>query len=123
MDKLSLVSVVDDDESVRESLPDLIRVFGFEAQSFRSGEEFLASSYLGRTKCLILDICMPGMNGFDVRRELKTRNHAIPVVFITAQRDEDAGSRPLEEEAVACLLKPFSDTALLQAIRAALRSE
>jgi FixJ family two-component response regulator len=123
MDKRSLVSIVDDDESVRESLPDLLREFGFEARSFKSGEEFLASSYLERTKCLILDIAMPGMTGFDVQRELKTRNRPIPVVFITAQRDEDAWSRPLKEKAVACLLKPFSDTALLHAIRTAFGTE
>jgi FixJ family two-component response regulator len=123
MEKRSLVSVVDDDESVRESLPDLLREFGFEAQSFTSGEEFLASSHLERTKCLILDIAMPGMNGFDVHRELKTRKHPIPVVFITAQRDENGWSKSLKEEAVACLLKPFSDTALLAAIRTALGTQ
>jgi FixJ family two-component response regulator len=123
MHKRSLVSVVDDDESVRESLPDLIREFGFEAQSFKSGEEFLASSYREQTKCLILDIVMPGMSGFDVQRELKTRNHPIPVVFITAQRDENSWPNPLKEEAVACLLKPFSDTILLQAIHTALGTE
>jgi FixJ family two-component response regulator len=122
MDKRSLVSVVDDDESVRESLPDLIREFGFEPQSFKSGEEFLASSHLERTKCLILDIAMPGMSGFDVHSELKIRNHAIPVVFITAHWDDHAWPNPLEAGAVACLLKPFSDTALLQALRAALRN-
>jgi FixJ family two-component response regulator len=123
MDKRSLVSVVDDDESVRESLPDLIREFGFEAQSFKSGEEFLASSHLERTKCLILDIAMPGMSGFDVQRELKTRSYPIPVVFITAHRDENVWSNSFKEEAVACLLKPFSDTALLAAIRTALGTE
>jgi FixJ family two-component response regulator len=123
MDKRSLVSVVDDDESVRESLPDLLREFGFTAMSFKSGEEFLTSSYLEQTKCLILDIAMPGMSGFDVQRELKTRNHPIPVVFITAQRDENALSHALKEEAVACLLKPFSDIILLQAIRTALGTE
>jgi FixJ family two-component response regulator len=123
MDKRALVSVVDDDESVRESLPDLIREFGFDTQTFKSGEEFLASSYLERTKCLILDIAMPGMSGFDVQRELKTRKHPVPVVFITAQRDENAWSNLLKREAVACLLKPFSDTALLHAIRTALGTE
>jgi FixJ family two-component response regulator len=123
MDKRSLVSIVDDDESVRESLPDLLREFGFEARSFKSGEEFLASSYLERTKCLILDIAMPGMTGFDVQRELKTRNYPIPVVFITAQRDENPWLNPLKEDAVACLLKPFSDTALLHAIRTAFGTE
>jgi FixJ family two-component response regulator len=123
MDKRSLVSVVDDDESVRESLPDLLKEFGFAVQAFQSGEEFLASRYMEQTKCLILDIAMPGMSGFDVQRELKMRKHPIPIVFITAQRDENARSSPLKASAVACLLKPFSDISLLQAIRTALRTE
>ena len=123
MDKRSLVSVVDDDQSVRESLPDLLKEFGFAVQPFESGEDFLASEFVEQTKCLILDIAMPGMSGFDVHRELKTRKHPIPVVFITAQRDENGWSKSLKEEAVACLLKPFSDTALLAAIRTAFGSE
>jgi FixJ family two-component response regulator len=120
MDTRSLVSVVDDDESVRESLPDLLREFGFAVQPFKSGEDFLASEYLEDTKCLILDIAMPGMSGFDVQRELKRRKQQIPIVFITGHKDETSRSSVVEEGAVACLLKPFSDTALLQAMRAAL---
>jgi FixJ family two-component response regulator len=120
MDTCSLVSVVDDDESVRESLPDLLKEFGFAAQPFKSGEEFLASEYVQHTKCLILDIAMPGMNGFDVQRELKLRKQQIPIVFITAHKDETTRPSELGEGAVACLLKPFSDTALLQAMRVAL---
>ena len=84
----SLVSVVDDDESVRESLPDLLREFGFAVQAFSSAEEFLASDCVGQTKCLILDIAMPGMTGPDLQRELTHRRKEIPIVFITAQRDE-----------------------------------
>jgi FixJ family two-component response regulator len=117
----SLVSVVDDDESVRESLPDLLREFGFAAQAFSSAEEFLASDYLDQTRCLILDVAMPGMSGPDLQRELKLRRHEIPIVFITAQTDETARSRMLEQGAVECLFKPFSDTALLGALNAALR--
>jgi FixJ family two-component response regulator len=120
MDTRSLVSVVDDDESVRESLPDLLRVFGFAVQPFISGEEFLASQYVEQTRCLILDIAMPGMSGFDVQHELKLRRRQIPIVFITARKDEATRPGVLEEGAVACLLKPFSDTTLLQAMRAAL---
>ena len=120
MGKRLLVSVVDDDESVRESLPDLIREFGFAVQPFKSGEDFLASECVEDTKCLILDIAMPGMSGFDVQRELKHRNQQIPIVFITAHKDETARPSVLEEGAVACLLKPFSDTALLQAMHTAL---
>lgn len=120
MDAQALVSVVDDDESVRESLPDLLREFGFAVQPFKSGEEFLASEHVEDTKCLILDIAMPGMSGFDVQGELKRRKRQIPIVFITGHKDETARLTVVEEGAVACLLKPFSDTALLQAIRAAL---
>ena len=120
MDTRSLVAVVDDDESVRESLPDLLKEFGFAVQPFKSGEEFLASEYVLDTKCLILDIAMPGMSGFDVQRELKHRKQQIPIVFITAHQDETTRPGVLAAGAVACLLKPFSDTALLQAMRAAL---
>lgn len=118
----SLVSVVDDDESVRESLPDLVREFGFTAQAFSSAEEFLASEYIDQTKCLILDIGMPGMSGPDLQRELRLRGQRIPIVFITAHKDETVRPRLLAEGAVECLLKPFSDTALLDALNAALRA-
>ncbi len=117
----SLVSVVDDDESVRESLPDLLKEFGFDARAFSSAEEFLASEYVARTKCLILDVAMPGMNGPDLQRELKLRRHEIPIVFITAHGDENVRPHLLEQGAVECLIKPFSDTALLKALNAALQ--
>jgi FixJ family two-component response regulator len=117
----SLVSVVDDDESVRESLPDLLRELGFEVEAFSSAEEFLASDYVGDTKCLILDVAMPGMSGPDLQRELTRRGLEIPIVFITAHRDETVRPRMLEQGAVECLFKPFSDTALLEAVNTALR--
>ena len=117
----SLVSVVDDDESVRESLPDLLREFGFAAQAFASAEEFLASDCVGQTGCLILDIAMPGMSGLDLQQELSLRRQEIPIVFITADADETIRTRALEQGAVECLFKPFSDTALLEAVNAALR--
>ena len=115
-----LVSVVDDDESVRESLPDLLREFGFDAQAFASAEEFLESDYVGETRCLILDIAMPGMSGPDLQRTLTLRRQTIPIVFITARADESVRSRVIEEGAVACLIKPFSDTALLDALNTAI---
>ena len=117
----SLVSVVDDDESVRESLPDLLREFGFAAQAFSSAEEFLASDYVGQTRCLILDIAMPGMSGPDLQRELTRRRQKIPIVFITAHGGETVRPRMVEQGAVECLFKPFSDTALLDSVRAALQ--
>jgi len=105
----SLVSIVDDDESVRESLPDMVRQFGFAAEAFSSAEAFLTSEFVDQTKCLILDVAMPGMSGPDLQRELAIRRQKIPIVFITASGDKD------------CLFKPFSETALLDALNAALR--
>jgi FixJ family two-component response regulator len=121
MVKPPLVSVVDDDESVRESLPDLLREFGFAVRAFSSAEEFLASDCVAQTRCLILDVAMPGMSGLDLQRELTLRGQEIPIVFITASRDEGVRSRVLEQGAVECLFKPFSDTALLEALNAAFR--
>jgi FixJ family two-component response regulator len=118
----SLVSVVDDDESVRESLPDLLREFGFSVRAFASAEEFLASSSVERTKCLVLDIAMPGMSGPDLQRELSLRHQDIPIVFITAHVDEAERLRILDGGAVACLFKPFSETDLEEALSAAFRS-
>jgi FixJ family two-component response regulator len=114
--KRSLISVVDDDESVRESLPDLLGEFGFAAQTFSSAEEFLASDFLDQTDCLILDIAMPGMTGPELQRELAIRGRNIPIIFITAQRDEALRPRLLKLGAVECLLKPFNETDLLQAL-------
>jgi FixJ family two-component response regulator len=119
----TLVSVVDDDESVRESLPDLLREFGFEARAFASAEEFLASECIANTRCLILDIAMPGMTGPALQIELSHRQWPIPIIFITGQREEDVHTRLLEAGAVACLLKPFTETALLEALSVALRTQ
>lgn len=120
MNSRSLVTVVDDDESVRESLPDLLQEFGFASETFSSAEEFLASSGLSRTRCLILDVAMPGMGGPGLQQELKRRKMNIPIVFITARRDESARSRLIEQGAIDCLFKPFSDAALLEALNSAL---
>ena len=117
----SLVSVVDDDESVRESLPHLLEKFGFAVQAFSSAEEFLASEFLGQTRCLILDVAMPGMSGPALQMELSRRQQSIPIVFITAHGDETVRPRVLEAGAVECLFKPFSAMALRAAVDAALR--
>ena len=116
----SLVSVVDDDESVRESLPDLLREFGYAVEAFASAEAFLASDCVGQTRCLILDIAMPGMSGPDLQRELTFRRQEIPIVFITAYGDDTVRARAVAQGAVGCLLKPFSETALLKALTTAL---
>jgi CheY-like chemotaxis protein len=117
-----IVSIVDDDESVCQSLPDLLRELGFSAQAFSSAEEFLTSDRVNRTKCLLLDVAMPGMSGPELQRELKLRGLEIPIIFITGQTDPALCHRLLEQGAVACLLKPFNESALVEALKSALRS-
>ncbi|HYO82957.1 MAG TPA: response regulator [Bryobacteraceae bacterium] len=117
-----LVSVVDDDESVRESLPDLLNELGFEACAFSSAEGFLDSGFVNRTRCLLLDIGMPQMNGLALQRELQIHGQKIPIIFITARDDAAIKSQAFEQGAVGFLLKPFSDTALLAAVSAAVES-
>jgi FixJ family two-component response regulator len=118
--KSILISVVDDDESVRESLPDLLREFGFAARTFSSAEEFLASDCVAQTSCLVLDIGLPGMSGIDLQKELTNRPPEIPIVFVTARGDEEDRYRLIRQGAVECLFKPFSDSALLDALNTAL---
>jgi FixJ family two-component response regulator len=115
-----LVSVVDDDESIRESLPDLLREFGFDAAAFASAEDFLGSGALDRTRVLLLDVAMPGMSGPALQHELPRRGRAIPIVFITAHADESVRAQLLQAGAVDCLYKPFTESALLDAVHAAL---
>jgi len=121
MANYSLVSLVDDDKSVLESLPDLLKEFGFAVRAFSSAEEFLSSDSVGATECLILDIAMPGMTGPELQRELTLRRREIPIVFITADEDEMIRPRMLEQGAVDCLFKPVSEAALLKALNMAFR--
>jgi len=114
------VSVVDDDESVRESLPDLLRELGFSVQAFASANEFLASAHVSATRCLILDIAMPGMSGPELKDELTRRGHQKKIIFITARADETVRRRLIAQGAVACLFKPFSEQELRVALDAAL---
>lgn len=118
----ALVSIVDDDESVRESLPDLLQEFGFDAQAFASAEEFLASPAMSQTRCLLLDVAMPGMSGPALQVELARRRRLIPIVFITANIDDNIRPRLLATGAVDCLFKPFTESALLEAVTTALRA-
>jgi FixJ family two-component response regulator len=117
-----LVTVVDDSDSIRESLPDLLHQVGFAARAFASAEDFLASDVVGTTRCLVLDIGLPGMSGPDLQRELVRLGEGVPVVFITARGDESLQPRLLAAGAVACLFKPFSDSELIDAVQAALRT-
>jgi FixJ family two-component response regulator len=118
--KRSLLSVVDDDEMLRESLPELLREFGFAARAFSSGQEFLSSNYVDETRCLILDVAMPEMSGLDLQQELKRRGQAIPIIFISGQKDEDVRKQAFRQGAVKFLYKPFSDSDLLEAVNTAL---
>ena len=119
----ALVCVVDDDQSVREALPDLLGEFGLEARAYACAEDLLASDRLEQAECLIVDVAMPGMTGPELQAELRRRGHDIAIVFITAHGDEAMRALLIEQGAVACLLKPFSDTALFDAVIAALPSK
>jgi FixJ family two-component response regulator len=120
MKRRSLVSVVDDDESVRESLPDLLREFGYSVQAFSSAERFLASDR-GQSDCIILDVAMPGMSGPELQRELARRSRQIPVIYVTGHGDDAVRLRLLKQGAIGCLLKPFSDVDLQEALNVALQ--
>ncbi len=118
-----LVTVIDDDQSVRESLPDLLRAFGYAARAFSSAEQFLASDCVAESKCLILDVVMPGMSGPDLAQELLARGNSLPIIYITADVDEAVRAHLPEPEARRCLVKPFPDTVLLYALRREIKNE
>jgi FixJ family two-component response regulator len=119
---MALVAVIDDDESVRESLPDLLRTLGFAAKAFASAEDFLAADCIAATRCLLLDVAMPGMSGPELHQQLILRKHTIAVIFITARADAALRRQLLQLGAVECLFKPFSEQQLRVALDAAMRS-
>jgi FixJ family two-component response regulator len=119
MAERKLVSVVDDDESVRESLPELLKSYGFDVQAFASPDEFLAWPAHANVDCLLLDVAMPGMTGPELHQELVRRGEAVPVVFITAHSDDKALPEAIRRGAVACLIKPFTEAAVVEAVAAA----
>jgi len=121
MTSLSPVAIVDDDESVRESLPDLLKMYGLASETFSCAEEFLEKDGISRSKCMILDVAMPGMSGPELQVELNRRKVKIPTIFITGHRDEGLRSRLIEQGAISCLNKPFSDAEMLEALNAALQ--
>jgi FixJ family two-component response regulator len=116
-----LISIVDDDDALRNSLDDLIRSIGFQTQGFRSAEEFLSSNQVRDAACLILDVRMPGMSGLDLQRQIVAGNWRIPIIFITSHVDDVARQRALDAGAVAFLYKPFREEELLNAIDAVLK--
>jgi len=121
MPRVSLISIVDDDDALRNSLDDLIRSIGFRTQGFPSAEAFLSSNQARDTACLILDVRMPGMNGIDLQRQIVAANWRIPIIFITSHADDHARARALKAGAVAFLYKPFREEELLNALDAALK--
>jgi FixJ family two-component response regulator len=116
----NLISVVDDDESIRRTTTLLIESFGFGAAAFESAENFLGSGHLNDTSCLIVDVQMPGMNGLQLQSQLAAAGCSIPIIFITAHNDKESRRRAMQAGAIAFLGKPFSDEQLLQGIRLAL---
>jgi len=118
-----LISVVDDDESVREALSGLLRSLGFAVSAFASAEEFLASDQLASADCLILDVRMPGMGGIELQRQLVAGHYEIPVIFITAHEEDGMRARALSHGVEAVLIKPFSEEAILSAIHSALTAQ
>ena len=121
MARMPLISIVDDDVALRNSLDDLIRSNGFRTQGFASAEEFMGSNQARDTACLILDVRMPGMSGLDLQRQIVATNLRIPIIFVTAHANDDARARALRGGAVAFLYKPFREEELLDAIGAALK--
>lgn len=119
---MALVAVIDDDESVRESLPDLLRALGFAVRAFASAQEFLAADCLAATRCLLLDVTMPGMSGPELHEQLILRKHTIAIIYITARADEALRQQLLQQGAVECLFKPFSEQQLRVALTAAMQS-
>jgi FixJ family two-component response regulator len=119
--RVPLISIVDDDDAVRNSLDDLIRSIGFRTQGFPSAEAFLSSHQARATACLILDVRMPGMNGLDLQRQMVAADWRIPIIFITSHADDGARARALEAGAVDFLYKPFREEELVNAIDAALK--
>jgi FixJ family two-component response regulator len=114
------ISIVDDDASIREALKSLMRSVRFEVEAFGSAEEFLASEHSGKTTCLILDLSLPGMNGFELQDHLNKQQHNIPIIFITAHADELSRQRALKAGAIDLLSKPVRREPLFKAIQSAI---
>jgi FixJ family two-component response regulator len=120
MNRSFLISVVDDDESVRESLESLLKSLGFEVEAFSGAEEFLEAKQVSMTDCLILDVALNGMSGPELQRHLKEVHRSIPIIFITGHGTEALRARVVADGAVDCLMKPFSEEGLLSAVKRAL---
>jgi FixJ family two-component response regulator len=122
MNARPLVAVIDDDESVRESLPDLLRELGYDVEAFSSAEVFLTSGALARAGCLVVDVAMPGMSGPDLQRHLQSSGNTVPIVFITAHGDDMIRPQLIAQGAIACLFKPFDEVELRESLEAAFKA-
>jgi len=122
MPGIPLISIIDDDDALRRSLENLIRSVGLRAQGFSSAEAFLSSNQVHETRCLVLDVRMPGMSGPELQRQMAVANSHIPIIFITAHANDAQRTQALEAGAVAFLHKPFYEEELLNAIEAALKN-
>jgi FixJ family two-component response regulator len=121
--KNPLISIVDDDRSMVESIVSLIQSVGYKAKGFYSADDFLKSKQLIKTSCLILDVCMPEIDGLELQRRLTATTHRIPIIFITAYDSDDLRARAFEAGAAGFLYKPFSEESLLQAVRSTLSEQ
>jgi FixJ family two-component response regulator len=122
LEKTPVISIVDDDEAVRLALRSLVRSLGYVSNVFASAEEFLESSHLNETSCLISDVQMPGMNGIELQNRLKILDRRTPVIFVTAFPDERSRARAFEAGAIGFLEKPFEGRVMIQLIEMALRA-
>jgi FixJ family two-component response regulator len=123
MPKAPLVSVVEDDQFFRESMRRLMRSLGYNVETFPSAADFLASPRLVETACLIADVQMPAMTGFELHRRLIAKGYAIPTILVTAYPDGDVRGRALNEGVVGYLRKPVDEKHLMQCLHAALHSD
>ena len=121
--KVSLISIVDDDRSVVEAIVSLIQSVGYKAKGFCSAEDFLKSRQLLNSACLILDVRMPSMGGFELQRRLAAKNCRIPIIFITSYDSDEVRSQAFQAGALGFLCKPFSQESLFQAVRSALANQ
>ena len=119
----ALVAIVDDDQSVRDAVGSLFRSMGFRTEPFAGGQEFLGSPNRGAFQCLILDVQMPGMDGLELQQRLAAASYPIPIIFITAYNDENVRTRAMRGGALSFLTKPFSDDALLGAVKSVIEVE
>jgi FixJ family two-component response regulator len=119
---MTTISIIDDDPIVREAIADLVQSLGYEAATFESAEQFLASGAVAQTSCLITDLHMPGQSGLDLQKQLLAEGHRTPVIFVTAFLDEKFRNRAMNAGAVAFLSKPFRDDTLIDCVKNALNS-